>query len=262
MQRSQRWYSATSRAVILPRPGVSWLPHGTVALPFTSREDFTASLLQVFYVRSRSRRHESMMINTNSTFQAMANDADFTGGRLRLTAFLRAVEHGMPQRPSRFRRKVQLPEVASAESNDEPNVVTPCAVETSHPLEDDAVQGMESKSQIVGPSHAGAGHCVPSSQNLGESTFTELEGQESKTSKDPPIDATTIPQTDMTAVAQRTATKRPPKQARSPLLPRKIQKIRLPVNCLPLLRTTTSDGLPDPFVREKQAVLADSLQQH
>jgi hypothetical protein len=38
----------------------------------------------------------------------MDDDANFCGGRLRLTAFLRIVEHNMPQRPTRFKRRWPL----------------------------------------------------------------------------------------------------------------------------------------------------------
>jgi hypothetical protein len=36
----------------------------------------------------------------------MADDANFVGGRLRLAAFLRTVEDDVPQRPSRFKRRL------------------------------------------------------------------------------------------------------------------------------------------------------------
>jgi hypothetical protein len=38
----------------------------------------------------------------------MADDANFCGGHLRLTAFLRIVENNMPQRPARFKRRLPL----------------------------------------------------------------------------------------------------------------------------------------------------------
>ncbi|KAH7394978.1 hypothetical protein DE146DRAFT_66731 [Phaeosphaeria sp. MPI-PUGE-AT-0046c] len=177
----------------------------------------------------------------------MADDTNFSGGRLRLTAFLRAVENGMPQRPSRFRRRMQLSREGTAELNDSNFFYTPCTGRTDSRHMDNAVQGMETDAQKEGPSHARVGHRVPSSPNLEEITSIDLDGYGSKNPWRAPVNAKSIRQTSETATAHRTATKGPIRQTRSLTRPQKSQKRQLPGDCLPLIRTSTSDGLPDPF---------------
>jgi hypothetical protein len=113
----------------------------------------------------------------------MADDANFYGGRLRLTAFLRVVEHDRPQRPSRLKRRI-MPLVEEIPLN---------------------VAAWEPK---------GAANTTAAAT------------------------ATQIPRVSRVTVSSG--------RSRAPL---RTRKRRLPVNGLALLRTTTSDALPEPGVR-------------
>lgn len=200
----------------------------------------------------------SLFINTNPARLTMADDADFSNGRLRLTAFLRVVENGLPQRPSRFRRKVQFSKTASTDLSDATSFeVSRTAGELPGQSHGDAIERVETRAEKAGPSQATIDHRSPSPQDLEEGTFPNVTDHTTKTSMDVSTDAENTPHTGVTASAHQSATNRPAGPSIKPPQPhksqniqkgRKGQKRRLPVNCLSLSRTTTTDGLPDPFV--------------
>jgi hypothetical protein len=112
----------------------------------------------------------------------MTDDANFCGGRLRLSAFLRVVENDMPRHPSRFKRR----HIQSV---------------TDVPLDP-------------------AFHQANIAANITEAAI-----------------ATPLPRVS--------DSKKSSTRSREPL---RTRKRKLPVNGLALLRTTTSDGLPEPGV--------------
>lgn len=171
----------------------------------------------------------------------MADDTNFCDGRLRLTAFLRVAEHDLPQRPSRFKRRMPLTgeehsgtaALERAESESEPE--TP-----SNPDEHPSLAvGAE-----IAPPHSPAPPDVTPNESIAISDRTVVEPQKPTIGKDRIRNKGPIARrqrADEPLSAGRLKTSRTPKR-------------RLPLNTLPLLRTTTSDGLPDPVVRSVQIV--------
>jgi hypothetical protein len=206
----------------------------------------------------------------------MMHNANFVDNRLRLTAFLRVVEEGMPQRPSRFTRRSRVANKTAgfsvATSPPHTNQVVPAP---------DAHQGLS----IQGSASPNAISIAAAVENEGtidtefgqfEENETENRAQSSSIYDIPlspiPTETRSSPasgdnqaalerqspgrrQQDSNPSAKfrqkaRTAVLVKAKKASGkPLGSSSTRKRRLPVNELALLRTTTSDGLPQPGVR-------------
>ncbi|KAF3045727.1 hypothetical protein E8E11_006319 [Didymella keratinophila] len=169
----------------------------------------------------------------------MTQEADFCGDRLRLSAFLRVVAEGLPQRPTRFRRRV---------------------VDPNHSL-DSSTQRDSSLLDAKSPSDQ-----APALEQYPENAI--LKVVRSPSLQAPELAAEDLrfasqngsnPQSDCSQrehVQHSPAQKQSVKRSSSPTTlkpsqkPRKISSTRkrghLPVNELALLRTMSSDGLPLP----------------
>jgi hypothetical protein len=184
----------------------------------------------------------------------MADDANFCGGRLRLTAFLRVVENGIPPRPSRFKRRVALVEESS---QDPVRLELSCTENTTNvqdaPVSDRSYEaGAEVLSEV--PPRTCSEFDIPRSPTptharpclgLDEHFDFVSNMQAGTTEQRSPIH--TIKQ----ARAENADVHIQKDEATSGgcQRPSDTRKRRLPVNGLALLRTTTLDGLPKPSVR-------------
>jgi hypothetical protein len=166
----------------------------------------------------------------------MAGDTNFCDGRLRLTAFLRVMEHGLPQRPSRFKRRVPRAgedyRGTAATDRAESGTVS-------------KTSGNPEKSpSLAADAGLNLPHCPPppaevtidESNTIPDRTLTEQR----KTK----VDKARL--LEMESIAH-------PRQANEHLTagysrPSSTRKRRLTVKGLALVRTTTSNGLPDPVV--------------
>jgi hypothetical protein len=150
----------------------------------------------------------------------MADDANFVGGRLRLAAFLRVVENDMPQRPSRFKRRLPPKDYAR-----EPN---PAELPR---IGDDVLLDTEFDLQRSGAAHVDAGKHEGSGSACAKGQYTspKIEQRTEKTKR--------VPRVAKLKKQSSGLHRFPDSRTR-----------RLPVNGLALLRTTTSDGLPEPGV--------------
>jgi hypothetical protein len=171
----------------------------------------------------------------------IVDDANFIGGRLRLTAFLRVVEGDIPQSPSRFERHAPL--IKQPDSTESSLIGAP------HPKASVIVNALENGQDEVSAevvAHAAAVFDLP-----GTPTTTDLgsclqNGDETKKpdSRRTPAKPTKSTKKQVARAAKGKelfSTHQPPQEKR---------KRRLPVHGLALLRTTTSDGgLPEPGVR-------------
>lgn len=177
----------------------------------------------------------------------MAQEADFCGGRLRLSAFLRVVGDGMPQRPTRFRRRQRaaddFPEASTSHATDctDMRITVIQHEEISHEDEHFKDTSVLDTSHSTLPEHP----TLAPEDPLPESTIDS--GVQSGGCQQP--------EADQHPIAQRKAGKRTPTAltTNSPSEPCKMlstrKKRRLPVNELALLRTTSSNSLPRPSVR-------------
>jgi hypothetical protein len=185
----------------------------------------------------------------------MVDNTNFCDGRLRLTAFLRVVENGMPPRPSRFKRRVPLEETSPQDS------AFSEAVYTEESPED---LPNSTSSRTSGP-NTDATSEVPSAQKTDLEVTCSLtpmrlrvypdsyrhlgagsSNEESDCEQPTAIHAISQASTYELAVPVskvKTKSSRPSKATDT-------RKRRLPTTGLALVRTTTSDGLPDPSVRE------------
>jgi hypothetical protein len=184
----------------------------------------------------------------------MTHDANFVDNRLRLTAFLRVVEEGIPPWPSRFRRRIQMPDetaelpVATSQSQTatvEKRVAT--GVEVGVWNEDETEYRLQ----------PGSIYDVPLSPTSTRSSPASGDDQDVYERQSP---VQRQPDTSGSAkFAHQAGTAVPvkvKKASRKPLGSSSTRKRRLPVNELALLRTTTSDGLPQPGVRRTTDILA------
>ncbi|KAF1919693.1 hypothetical protein BDU57DRAFT_536642 [Ampelomyces quisqualis] len=151
----------------------------------------------------------------------MADDANFCNGRLRLIAFLRVVEHDLPQRPSRFKQRMPL---AGEEHG---------RTVASELLEAESALRIPRVREEVPSLDVEAEFDAPRSPAL-----VEVGSNES------------IAVSDIAVLGHRNSIAHP-QRADKPLSaghpnPPSTQKRRFPVKGLALLRTTTSHGLPDP----------------
>ena len=150
----------------------------------------------------------------------MADDANFCGGRLRLAAFLRVVENDMPQRPSRFKRRVPLVEEMPRELNHNLVGIADFSVATND--------------------YDNPRLSTPTDSNLNS------DDPDAGTNKGRPTTKPTKQARQKSGVAHTSRAKGSSSKSHKPSSTRKRW---LPVNSLALLRTTTSDGLPEPSVR-------------
>jgi hypothetical protein len=196
----------------------------------------------------------------------MADDTNFCDGRLRLTAFLRAVENGMPARPSRFKRRVPLEETSPQDF---------AFPEPLHTEESAGYLPNSTRSRTPGPSREATSE-VSSAQetdldtarsptsmriqvypdsykHLGPGSGNEESDREQPTAT-PTISHASIDEQAVHAWKVKTRSNRPLKATDT-------RKRRLPTTGLALVRTTTSDGLPDPSVREHLGYYAMAVSQ-
>jgi hypothetical protein len=201
------------------------------------------------------------------------NDANFCNGRLRLATFLRVVDSDMLQRPRRFRKRVPLCDEEPAEVNGGPVQAHECSAATMSAQVDspvsrrtsldngDAPDEAQSHGETAADTLPSDGHVAPSSEydiprsptpirptvdrdNGGETAIGpdgEMEIVDDQTSTETPKRVR-----KKAAVAQISFTRKAPRESQEFSSTR---KRRLPVLGLALLRTTTSDGLPEPGVR-------------
>lgn len=169
----------------------------------------------------------------------MTQEADFCGERLRLSAFLRVADC-MPQRPTRFRRRL----VDSNYCLDSSNQRNCSLIDVRSPSDQDPA--LEQDPEILNLARS------PSLQT------PELAAEDLRS----PYQSRSKPQSDFNehegiqhSLVQRPSAKRSsnPTTIESSQKLRKIsstrKRRRLPVNELALLRTTFSYGLPLPIVR-------------
>jgi hypothetical protein len=170
----------------------------------------------------------------------MIDDANFVGGRLRLTAFLRVVEGYIPQSPSRLeRRAAPIKQPDSIELN---------PIGAPHPSDSIIVNALGNRQENVSAevfAYAGTIFDLPRSPtttNLG-SGLQNGNVTKSFDSRHTPAKVTKATKKQIARIAkvkESFSTYHKPKEKR---------KRRLPVKGLTLLRTTTSDGgLPEPGV--------------
>jgi hypothetical protein len=168
----------------------------------------------------------------------MADDANFVGGRLRLAAFLRTVETDMPQRPSRFKRR--LPSKHFAREPDSAEIPR---------IGDDVLPDISEQGRSRGAAEEaptpGTEFDLPRS-GVADVVAGKHDGSDSACAKRQYTSAKTEKRTKNTKqVARVTMLK---KQFGVFHKSSDTRKRRLPVNGLALLRTTISDGLPEPGV--------------
>lgn len=168
----------------------------------------------------------------------MAQDPDFHGDRLRLSAFLRVIGDGMPQQPSRCRRRVPLTH-NSSESLDLFNT----ALQTNVASEFADEGHIRNASVVDNPCSPMPKHLVYRPVFLQPAPLAEKDGSETTpTENDPATSVSPLERRESIAktiqhlkVRTKTSTTQ--------------RKRYLPVNQLTLLRATSSDGLPEPGVR-------------
>jgi hypothetical protein len=201
------------------------------------------------------------------------NDANFCNGRLRLATFLRVVDSDMLQRPRRFRKRVPLCDEEPAEVNGGPVQAHECSAATMSAQVDSPVSRRTSLDNGDAPDEAQshgetAADTLPSDGHVAPSSEYDIPRSPSSigptVDRDNGADTATGPDEELVVVNDQTSTqntKRVRKKAVVAQIPstRKApnkshessstRKRRLPVNGLALLRTTTSDGLPEPGVR-------------
>lgn len=164
----------------------------------------------------------------------MSRSADFCGDRLRLSAFLRVLGDGMPPRPTRCRRRLPLTN-DSSELPDQYDISPEVPV-----LPEAAIAGQPKKLSIAINSSPLSPYDSASTQGnvLTASTYCQ-EDQGTNPLHAPSRFANSL----FTEREGALPCKIPAKVAKNR------RKRRLPVHQLALLRTTSSDGLPEPSVR-------------
>jgi hypothetical protein len=176
----------------------------------------------------------------------MTQEADFCGDRLRLSALLRVVGEGMPQRPTRFRRRLVDPN-NSLDSSNQRDSGLPVPKSPSDP--DPALEQCSENTILT----------VVRSLVL-QSPELEAEDLHSASQKGsiPQRDCDQCEHVQQSPVQKQSVKRSSNRTTMKPTQePRKISSTRkrrhLPVNELALLRTTSSDGLPLPSVRRSRA---------
>lgn len=146
-------------------------------------------------------------------------DANFHNGRLRISAYLRTVGEGLPRRPRRSNRRRAIVEADGQTSKERDNTENsvPCL-----PSESKAVDMPPSLPDASDEKAKEIQHSTPSSRHSPSPNPESSPHHQQEESAKSPIKNQGSSQT---------------------------RKRRLPVNQLALLRTTSSQGLPDPGVR-------------
>ncbi|KAH5441182.1 hypothetical protein HBI47_044040 [Parastagonospora nodorum] len=178
----------------------------------------------------------------------MIDDANFVGGRLRLTAFLRVVEGDIPQSPSRLKRR--------AAPIKQPDSIEPIPIGAPHPSDSIIVNALESRQENVSAevfAQAGTIFDLPRWPTTTDSGSGLQNGKETKSfdSRRTPAKATKATKKQIARIAK-------VKESFSTYhKPQEKRKRRLPVKGLTLFRTTTSDGgLPEPGDAHEASSLA------
>ncbi|KAH7089025.1 hypothetical protein FB567DRAFT_323024 [Paraphoma chrysanthemicola] len=197
----------------------------------------------------------------------MCDDANFRGGRLRLTAFLRVVENGIPERPSRFKRRVPSAAPLSETTKQHMNYIETSSIDTpAHTRCQPSSSGLPQMSRDVrvvlssdvargapGTDVSPGGLLNPLTSKvsvhdpLRTSTpaASSRESGENKTEED-------FNRSETSVVANVIESARAPQKSKKDSNKTNshgsssTRKRRLPVQSLPLVRTITIDGLPDP----------------
>lgn len=161
----------------------------------------------------------------------MSPEADFCDGRLRLQAFLRVAEDGMPARPTRFRRRGRaivkdIEALSQLHHGRADNIVTLSRQDASNQSSGNAsvdiAHSLTPEASLIGSGGGHPGDCEQP-QRVQHPLNQQAEGR---------VHAT-IALTSPTKYPNASSTRR---------------RRQIPVNGLALLRTTSSDGLPQPSV--------------
>ncbi|KAF2129596.1 hypothetical protein P153DRAFT_396853 [Dothidotthia symphoricarpi CBS 119687] len=192
----------------------------------------------------------------------MAHDANFCGDRLRLAAFLRIMEYGIPPRPTRFRRRVQAVEKPMRGSDPSPTNQEYSFVNTSAAIPIHGVSRPSTPEATTSGVDASRTHHSSPSNPLATDADSTYDIPPSHTSIEPYVGLIKDGIHEPTGLQQQHANGLLVKQSlqnagimsssnshKTPSKPRpssSTRKRRLPVNCLALMRTSTSDGLPEP----------------
>jgi len=199
--------------------------------------------------------HTDVCLTKNAlTLLKMTEDTDFVENRLRLEVFLKVVEHGMPQRPSRFPRRQVTHEQLRSHSDkflarsqkkvsERTGTSSTATVSTSPTIISFATR---KKTPFTGIDRIYNVPCSPWPVELEDGNFDHNQSvsvARCLAREDVPIS----PCSGRRLVLKTASSSR---IARSkPLEPRKNQKICLPIHTLPLVRMPTH-GLPESCVRK------------
>jgi hypothetical protein len=206
----------------------------------------------------------------------MDHDANFVGGRLRLATFLRVVELEMPQRPSRFQRRMQSVghqshvSIRLLSGDIEPPIVPASMDEEMRKPTCTAVRLFETESVKRPDHHKETGSLFDSREVTPRTTVpagSVFEVPHSPTSADPcsgfddvgslrgehePDAKGTTNQLEKRSQSARRL--KVQKASYKVTGSSNTRKKSLPVHGLALLRTTTTDGLPKPSVRKSSGL--------
>ncbi|KAH6250746.1 hypothetical protein HBI40_170540 [Parastagonospora nodorum] len=178
----------------------------------------------------------------------MIDDANFVGGRLRLTAFLRVVEGDIAQSPSRLKRR--------AAPIKQPDSIEPNPIGAPHPSDSIIFNAFENRQENVSAevfAHAGTIFNLPRSPTTIGLGSGLQNGKDTKSfdSRRTPAKATKATKKQIARIAK-------VKESFSTYhKPQEKRKRRLPGKGLTLFRTTTSDGgLPEPGDAHEASPLA------
>lgn len=194
----------------------------------------------------------------------MAHETNFCGDRLRMSAFLRVMEYGIPPRPRRFRHRVQVVEEPAYESYSvtTDQTFSPMVISSEqsihnipHPLTTEASTPNAEANHVRHSSLSNAP--AIDADSIHEIQYLPAPAEPYRGPvKDNHLESARPLQQHSNILTfnryqqgpETNAHKTPSKPYGSSI----IRKRRLPVTGLALLRTTTSDGLPAPSVRSSQ----------
>jgi hypothetical protein len=208
---------------------------------------------------------------------AADEDANFYNGRLRLTTFLRVVEN-MPQRPSRFKRRLKTSDERVREASGGPlrdsehqeaeTMLVDQPWPSHSPVPLDAAATISD-----GNAHVRSGHTTVNTASKPDAPLlppTQFDFPHSPPpadsileTSDNHVDVTDEADDGLAGLNEALSIKTPkgtrkepvvttsskPRVSKNPGESSSTRKRRLPVNGLALLRTTTAVGLPEPSVR-------------
>ncbi|KZM23971.1 uncharacterized protein EKO05_0009264 [Ascochyta rabiei] len=172
----------------------------------------------------------------------MSHGADFCGDRLRLPAFLRVVDDGLPKRPTRLRRR--LPAVGNgfeASSHDRPDH-TDSAIDSAAKA---AYQGYSDDVLLLGIERSTtSGQPLPAREELSLFVADKSAYQRDREHIEPVLLTSDQPTEKRASVKSLTTDTKVPNKPCKALSTQK--RRQLPLNELNLMRSTSSDGLPQP----------------